>query len=113
MASKDNVVQVPSLFAQTRTRLALSPLVVKTYQTIIPYIEKWSQRHANESLFHAPNFMLPNFDGRKIATIHDLSTLRFHSIILKHGLILLIMRWNMLIILSLTLILLSQNWLIC
>jgi len=75
--SKDDVVQEPNLFARTRIRLAFSPFTVKTYQTIFPYIEKWSLRHANDSLFHAPNFMLPNFEGRKVATIHDLSTLRF------------------------------------
>jgi glycosyltransferase involved in cell wall biosynthesis len=74
--NKDEI-HTPSLFSQARTRLALSPIVVKTYQTVFPYIEKWTLRHTSDSLFHAPNFMLPNFDGRKVATIHDLSTLRF------------------------------------
>lgn len=75
--SLNNVPQKSGLFMQARTRLALSPLVVKTYQTLFPYIEKWTLRACSDSLFHAPNFMLPNFDGRKVVTIHDLSTLRF------------------------------------
>lgn len=60
-----------------RSRLALSPLVVKTYQTIFPYVDKWALRNSTDRLFHAPNFILPNFDGPKVVTIHDLSTLRF------------------------------------
>jgi glycosyltransferase involved in cell wall biosynthesis len=69
--------QAPSLFSQARTRLSPSPMVVKTYQTVFPYIEKWTLRDSSASFFHASNFMLPNFEGRKVATIHDLSTLRF------------------------------------
>jgi alpha-1,3-rhamnosyl/mannosyltransferase len=75
--NNNDEVQASSLYSQARSRLALSQMAVKTYQTIFPYIEKWSLRHAKDSLFHAPNFMLPNFEGRKVATIHDLSTLRF------------------------------------
>jgi alpha-1,3-rhamnosyl/mannosyltransferase len=66
-----------SLTAKLRTSLASSESVVKLYQTLLPYVTKMALKNYSDHIFHSPNFDLPNFEGKKIVTIHDLSTLRF------------------------------------
>ncbi len=71
-------VQVqPSLLQRLRIKLGQSNLATSVYSKVMPYAERYALRHHQECLFHSPNFLLPNFSGKKVVTIHDLSTLKF------------------------------------
>jgi glycosyltransferase involved in cell wall biosynthesis len=63
--------------AKLRMTLAASKTVVKLYQLVTPHIMGFALRNHSEYIFHSPNFSLPPFGGKKIVTIHDLSTIRF------------------------------------
>ena len=65
------------LTANLRIKLAASPTVVKCYQQLVPHFMKFVLREHSDWVFHSPNFTLPPFDGKRIVTIHDLSTVRF------------------------------------
>lgn len=67
----------PGLTAWVRTRLARNRHVVSLYATFTQPWFKWRLRGYADYLFHAPNFILPPFAGRSIATIHDLSTVLY------------------------------------
>ena len=66
-----------SLYSKARQSLAKSTTAVKLYKTIQPIISKFALRNHSDFIFHSPNFFLPKFDGIKITTIHDLSTVRY------------------------------------
>jgi len=67
----------PNITSIIRAKLASSESIVKVYQAILPYITKVALRNHSDHIFHSPNFVLPTFDGYKITTIHDLSTIRY------------------------------------
>lgn len=56
-----------------RHRLAGSRLAVRLYQAVTPSFFGWRLRNESDALFHSPNYFLPPFPGRSVATIHDLS----------------------------------------
>lgn len=56
-----------------RSRLSGNRLAVRVYQALTPHLYRWRLRHEEEALFHSPNYFLPPFPGRSVATIHDLS----------------------------------------
>lgn len=56
-----------------RRHLAGSRLAVRVYQAVTPPLFGWRLRNEVDSLFHSPNYFLPPFPGRSVATIHDLS----------------------------------------
>ncbi len=56
-----------------RSRLSQSTLAVKGFHFITPHFFAWRLKQEKESLYHSPNYFLPPFPGRSIATIHDLS----------------------------------------
>ena len=60
-----------------RSRLAGNRLAVQLYQALTPPLFGWRLRHESNSLFHSPNYFLPPFPGRSVATIHDLSHVSF------------------------------------
>ncbi|GAA5142041.1 glycosyltransferase family 4 protein [Thalassotalea piscium] len=62
-------------FARIRNKLATFQSVVKAYQLLQPIVTKSALKRYGSYIFHSPNFILPNFDGKKVVTIHDLSTL--------------------------------------
>lgn len=64
-----------TLWTALRSNLASSNLAVSLYSKFIPLIEKRALRHKGEYVFHSPNFMLPSHGGKRIVTIHDLSTI--------------------------------------
>lgn len=64
------------LFQRSRARLALSSYAVRAYGLIEPKITAHKLSRLKDHVFHAPNFLLPNFSGRKVVTIHDLSTIK-------------------------------------
>ncbi|MCC2617223.1 glycosyltransferase family 4 protein [Aestuariibacter halophilus] len=65
------------VFSSLRASVARSRLAVKAYQHVIPWLDRLQLGGKRDAIFHSPNFMLPSFRGRRIVTIHDLSTLRF------------------------------------
>lgn len=67
----------PTVFSTLRTILAKSALVVKLYQKLSPHLMRYSLRTYKDAVFHSPNFSLPPFDGKKVVTIHDLSTILY------------------------------------
>jgi alpha-1,3-rhamnosyl/mannosyltransferase len=69
---------VPLALDRLRSAAARNRLLVYFYERLIPVLERWSLRNfgAND-IFHSPNYMLPDFPGRTVVTIHDLSTYRY------------------------------------
>lgn len=63
--------------AGMRSRLAGNRLAVQVYQALTPRLFGWRLRNETNSLFHSPNYFLPPFPGRSVATIHDLSHVCF------------------------------------
>src|SRR5690606_23844155 len=64
-----------------RSRLAASRLAVRVFKTVTPALFGWRLRGNRRAIFHAPNFILPPFEGKTVSTVHDLSHLvhpRFH-----------------------------------
>jgi alpha-1,3-rhamnosyl/mannosyltransferase len=65
-------------FGAVRKSLGNSQLAIKIYSRIAPYIYQHRLKpFSAEYIFHSPNFMLPLFDGKKVATFHDLSVLKY------------------------------------
>lgn len=50
-----------------------SALVLEGYRLVMPYLRQRSLRDSKEYLYHSPNYYLPPFAGRSVATFHDLS----------------------------------------
>ncbi|MBA2656776.1 MAG: glycosyltransferase family 4 protein [Tatlockia sp.] len=50
-----------------------SALLTNAYHFLIPKLQKRALKLKDNYLFHGPNFYLPPFKGKKIATFHDLS----------------------------------------
>lgn len=63
------------IWTSLRSNLAKSNLAVSLYSKLIPIVEKRALKGKKEHIFHSPNFLLPNHGGKRIVTIHDLSTL--------------------------------------
>ena len=58
--------------------LAGRKTVIRAYLKFGAAFEKLSlSRYEKTHIFHSPNYVLPNFSGRRVVTIHDLSTLRY------------------------------------
>lgn len=56
-----------------RTRLATSPLAVQVYCALTPRYFGWRLRGNRQSIYHAPNYIVPPFRGKTVSTVHDLS----------------------------------------
>ena len=67
--------QVPLKLAM-RGRLVKNRLAIGAYRRLAPLIHRSRLRALDDFLFHGPNFYLPDFPGRAVATIHDLSIYR-------------------------------------
>jgi len=76
-ASDIEISESRSLLSHIREKLASSSMVVKAYQKASPHIMRYSLRKHADCIYHSPNFTLPPFEGRKIVTIHDLSTIKY------------------------------------
>ncbi len=59
-----------------RTALARNRVAVKLFQEFMPQVSRWRLRDQGSALFHSPNYFLPPFAGRAVATVHDLSYVR-------------------------------------
>ena len=61
-----------------RATLANNRLAVRAYAQIMPRLGRVRLRRFRDShLYHAPNFLLPDFEGPTVSTFHDLSIVRF------------------------------------
>ncbi|QIL81639.1 glycosyltransferase family 4 protein [Diaphorobacter sp. HDW4A] len=56
-----------------RRVLAGNKLAVRAYSTLMPIWSRWRMQKERHALFHSPNYFLPPFPGKSVATIHDLS----------------------------------------
>ena len=56
-----------------RRVLAGNKLAVRAYSMLMPIWSKRKMKPFADSLFHSPNYFLPPFPGKSVATIHDLS----------------------------------------
>lgn len=50
-----------------------SHLASEAYRLLMPVLKAQALRGAEEYLYHGPNFFLPPFAGKRVATFHDLS----------------------------------------
>lgn len=65
-------------FSMLRRSLANHKLTTATYARIAPLMFRQRLKSfAHDYIYHSPNFMLPPFSGKKIATFHDLSVLKY------------------------------------
>ncbi|MHC8604054.1 glycosyltransferase family 4 protein [Arenicellales bacterium IMCC58067] len=63
--------QARSIAAQSKTAVAL-------YERLMPRLERHALRHYGPAdVYHSPNYMLPDFPGRRVVSILDLSTYRY------------------------------------
>lgn len=56
-----------------RRVLAGNKLAVRAYSMLMPIWSRQKMKPFADSLFHSPNYFLPPFSGKSVATIHDLS----------------------------------------
>lgn len=54
-----------------------SGLAMETYRRLMPLLKKSSLKEYKDFIYHGPNFFLPPFPGRKVATFHDLSPFKW------------------------------------
>lgn len=75
--SEDSQVVMKQTFvSRMRASLSQFPPAIWAYEKVLPKVEH--SRLApfmGSHLFHAPNYFIPAFDGPKVVTFHDLSTL--------------------------------------
>jgi alpha-1,3-rhamnosyl/mannosyltransferase len=65
-------------FGLIRKTLSNNQSAVKVYSRITPYLYRHRLKpFAVDYIYHSPNFMLPLFDGKKVATFHDLSVIKY------------------------------------
>jgi glycosyltransferase involved in cell wall biosynthesis len=64
--------------SQLRVAASRSTVLVKLYDVIVPLLSRWYLRKYDaDSIFHSPDFILPPFKGKRVATILDLSTIKY------------------------------------
>jgi alpha-1,3-rhamnosyl/mannosyltransferase len=63
----------PPAQSRLRRRLLKSRAAAETYRVISPFLKKRILAGNEDSIFHGPNFYLPPFEGKRVATFHDLS----------------------------------------
>lgn len=54
-----------------------SSLAMEAYRLLMPTIRKHALKDHGDFIYHGPNFFLPPFPGKKIATFHDLSPFKW------------------------------------
>ena len=54
-----------------------SGLAMEAYRQLMPILRKQSLKGHDDFIYHGPNFFLPPFPGRKVATFHDLSPFKW------------------------------------
>ena len=88
MASHDSISNQPQadqlltkrrqILSKIRTVAAQNSYAVTAYEWLMPHLERRSLRHyRHNDVYHSPNYILPDFPGKRIVSILDLSTYRF------------------------------------
>ncbi|NTS76924.1 glycosyltransferase family 4 protein [Catenovulum sp. SM1970] len=77
IALNKTVSKKGNFLQRLRKSLAASPSAVKCYQSVMPTINRIALRDYSDCIYHSPNFVLPPFDGKKVVTVHDLSTIKY------------------------------------
>lgn len=54
-----------------------SGLAMEAYRQLMPLLRKQALKSHDDFIYHGPNFFLPPFPGRKVATFHDLSPFKW------------------------------------
>ncbi|PTB98820.1 glycosyltransferase family 1 protein [Marinobacter sp. Z-F4-2] len=54
-----------------------SNLAMEAYRLLMPLLRKQALKGHDDFIYHGPNFFLPPFPGRKVATFHDLSPFKW------------------------------------
>ncbi len=67
----------PSRLARWRPWLPGKAFLAKMYGLLQQQVFAWQSRTLHEFILHAPNYILPPWPGRSVATIHDLSHLHY------------------------------------
>src|SRR5512137_2598143 len=76
-AAASAALTAPVWYAWLRRTMARQRWAVDAYDVVS---EQWRRRllgGTRGALFHSPNYFLPDHDGPKVATVHDLSIYRF------------------------------------
>ncbi len=58
---------------ELRRMLAANRAAVRVYHLVMPQLARWQLRKEARRMFHSPNYFLPPFPGKSVATVHDLS----------------------------------------
>lgn len=64
-------------FASFKKALTKVGIVSDLYRVVNPHLQKYVLRSFDDHVFHGPNFYLPYFEGKKVATFHDLSPFKW------------------------------------
>lgn len=75
MAQLDSNVQTQR--QSVRSLLASNRWAVNAYSQLMPRWSAWCLRSATDAVFHSPNYLLPPFSGKSVATVHDLSHIHY------------------------------------
>lgn len=66
---------IPEDPSESRTQLLFRRLRGLSQRLVSPWMDRYQLQNYDDHIFHSPNFVLPSFAGRTVATIHDLSIL--------------------------------------
>lgn len=77
LADPEQALAANQVLAVAQRRIPFKSLAFKLYQLARDAAFRWQSRSLHGYLFHAPNYILPTFADPGIATIHDLSYLRY------------------------------------
>lgn len=50
-----------------------NPLAVEAYRVLMPVLKARALKNHSDFIYHSPNYYLPPFKGKRVATFHDLS----------------------------------------
>ena len=71
-------INIGNLIGGLRSIAAQSTLAVNLYEQVIRRMERQSlSDYHNTDIYHSPNYMLPEFPGKTVVSILDLSTYRY------------------------------------
>lgn len=66
------------MLGQARSVAAQNSAAMALYEGLIPRLERHALRnYGTADVYHSPNYMLPDFPGRRVVSILDLSTYRY------------------------------------
>lgn len=72
-----NALSTPGLIPTLRTWAASKELMVKAYDVLSEPWRAMLLKNAADAVYHSPNYFLASHDGPSVATVHDLSILKF------------------------------------